>query len=184
MLRCAEAEGTELTCGPGVSERGRATLRWGNGADGWARPVIRLARARAEGASGLSGVGARGGPGRVARGRPGSGLGRWRARAGRQWGSLGHGESGACGSRPARAGPGVWAPVWAARKVGRGLRKREEEGWAVAGFLGPGFLPFPSGLRWVWVRVRFSIFLSLFYFYFKQSLNSNQNLNSNHTQNN
>ena len=37
------------------------------------------------------------------------------------------------GSRPARAGPGVWAPVWAARKVGcgRGLD------WAEVG-LGPG----------------------------------------------
>ena len=83
---CAAGEAGKkgLTRGPGVSERGSATLRWGNGADGWARPVIRLARAwaegasglsgvgaRAEGASGLSGVGARGGPGRVARGRPG-----------------------------------------------------------------------------------------------------------------
>ena len=82
LLRCAEAEGTELTRGPGASERGRAMLRWGNGADGWARPVIRLARARAEGASGLSGVGARGGPGRVAWGRPGKRTLGWATRGG------------------------------------------------------------------------------------------------------
>ena len=42
-----------LARGAGRSERGRATLRWVNDADGRARPVIRTARARAEGESGL-----------------------------------------------------------------------------------------------------------------------------------
>ena len=33
----------ESDSGATRSERGRATLRWVNGADGWARPVIRTA---------------------------------------------------------------------------------------------------------------------------------------------
>ena len=33
----------ESDSGAARSERGRATLRWVNGADGWARPVIRTA---------------------------------------------------------------------------------------------------------------------------------------------
>ena len=36
--------------GQAVSKR--ATLRWSNGADGWARSVIRMVRARAEGERG------------------------------------------------------------------------------------------------------------------------------------
>jgi len=122
---CAAGEAGKkgLTHGPGASERERATLRWGNGAGGWARPVIRSVRARAEGASGLSGVGARGGPGRVARGRPGSGLGRWRARGLRKEGSWASRE---------RAGPqrGVLGRSEDVRGRGcavRGLRAVEEE---------------------------------------------------------
>ena len=118
---CAAGEAGKkgLTRGPGASERGRATLRWGNGAGGWARPVIRLARARAEGASGLSGVGARGGPGRVAWGRPGkrmlgpgTGLDHaWRrglGRVGSSWAGVGRrGERGRPGPRWAVLGS--WA---------------------------------------------------------------------------
>ena len=63
-------------------------------------------------------------------------LGQWR------WASAGvrSGASGLCageGAEPARARgigraglTGPRPPVWAARRVGRGLRKREGEGWA------------------------------------------------------
>ena len=68
----------------------------------------------------------------------------WRCWAGgaRRWASAGvrSGASGPCageGAEPARASgtgraglTGPRAPVWAARRVGRGLRKREGEGWA------------------------------------------------------
>ena len=117
---CATREAGKkgLTRGPGVSERGSATLRWGNGADGWARPVIRLARARAEGASGLSGVGARGGPGRVARCRlgkrtlgPSTGLDQaWRCglgRVGSSWAGKKEGRAGSLGWVS-----GVWFLGW------------------------------------------------------------------------
>ena len=105
---CAAGEAGKkgLTRGPGASERGRATLRWGNGANGWARPVIRLARARAEGASGLSGVGARGGPGRMARGR---GKGCWaRALGWTTRGDVGSGAWGLAGPGKRKAELGHW----------------------------------------------------------------------------
>ena len=119
-------------------DRGRALREEEDDADGWAR----VGRGGARALRAAARAGARGGPGRVTRGRPGSRLGRGSGRA-RCAGELAGPVCWASAPRAGAKGAGPW---------GSGRRERETLGcWAAWAGLGPVgvlcFLLFPFLLQ-------------------------------------
>ena len=103
MGRCAQGEAG----GNRGRDRGRALREEEDDADGWARAGRGGARALRAAAR----AGARGGPGRVTQGRPGSGLGRGSGRA--RWASRDWAAHGVCWAERGRErGPGMSLGCW------------------------------------------------------------------------